>query len=145
MTHVRNVGGAVLGWVVMVGAIFLFFAVLWMVLGPDGAFEPGSWEVSGAWLLGSIFAGLLAAVIGGLVCAWVAADNRGVLMLIALVMVLGVAAALGDVAVTEGARPAQVDLVEAMNSGRQPKWLAWLNPVLGAVGAFAGSRLARNR
>lgn len=145
MTHVRNVGGAVLGYAVMVGAIFLFFAVLWMVLGPDGAFEPGSWEVSGAWLFGTIVAGLLAAVIGGLVCAWVAEDDRGVLMLIALVMVLGVAAALGDAAVTEGARPAQVDLVEAMNSGRQPKWLAWLNPVLGAVGAFAGSRLARNR
>ena len=145
MTHVRNVGGAVLGWVVMVGAIFLFFAVLWMVLGPDGAFEAGSWEASGAWLFGSIVAGLLAALIGGLVCAKVAADDRGVLMLIALVMVLGVAGALGDVAVTEGARPAQVDLIEAMNSGRQPKWLAWLNPVLGAVGAFAGSRLVRNR
>ncbi len=53
VVHVRNVGGAVLGWVVMAGAVFLLFAGLWMVLGVDGAFEPGSWDVSGgvvAWL-----------------------------------------------------------------------------------------------
>lgn len=145
MVHLRNVGGAVLGWVVMVGAIFLLFAVLWMALGADGAFEPGSWEVSGTWQAGSIVAGLLAAVAGGLVCTWVAADQRGLLMLIVLVVVLGVAVALGDVPPAEGVRPPDVGMIEATNSAREPKWLAWLNPVLGAVGAFAGSRLVRNR
>ena len=146
MNHVRNVGGAVLGWVVMAGAVFLLFAGLWMVLGPDGAFEPRSWEVSGMWLVGSIVVSLLAAVLGGLVCTWVAADDRGLLMLMVLVVVLGVALALGDVApAADGMRPPEVGMTEAMNSAQQPRWLAWLNPVLGVVGAFAGSRLVRNR
>lgn len=145
MIHLRNVGGAVLGWVVMAGAVFLLFSGLWMVLGPDGAFQPQSWEVSGMWLLGSILVSLLAAVIGGLVCTWVAADDRGLLMLMALVLVLGVAVALFEAPAPEGIRPPGVSMPEAMNSAQQPKWLAWLNPVLGVVGAFAGSRLVRNR
>ena len=145
MTHVRNVGGAVLGWVVMAGAVFLLFSGLWTVLGADGAFRPGSWEVSGMWLAGSIVVGLLAAVIGGLVCTWVAADDRGLLMLMALVLVLGVAVALFDAPAAGGIRPPEVGMPEAMSSAQQPKWLAWLNPVLGVVGAFAGSRLVRNR
>ncbi len=145
MIHVRNVGGAVVGWVVMAGAVFLLFGALRMVLGVDGAFQPQSWEVSGMWLLGSIVVSLLAAVFGGLVCTWVAADDRGLLMLMVLVVVLGITNALGDVPSAEGVRPLDVSMMEAMRSGQQPKWLAWLNPVLGVVGAFAGSRLVRNR
>ena len=145
MNHVRNVGGAVLGWVVMAGAVFLLFAALWMVLGADGAFRPQSWEVSGMWLAGSIVVGLLAGAIGGLVCTWVAADDRGLLMLMVLVVVLGVAIAMVDPPAAEGIPPPDVGMAEAMNSGQQPRWLAWLNPVLGVMGAFAGSRLVRNR
>ncbi len=151
MTHVRNVGGAVLGWVVMAVAVLVFFSGLWMVLGADGAFRPGSWEPSGMWLAGSIVVNLLAAVVGGLVCARVAADDRGLLMLMALVLVLGVAMALFEAPAPEAAQPLEamrspeVGMIEAMSSGEQPKWLAWLNPLLGVAGAFAGSRLARNR
>lgn len=145
MMHVRNVGGAVLGWVVMAGVVILLFSGLWMVLGPDGAFQPGSWEVTGMWLSGSIVVSLLAAVTGGLVCTWVAADDRGLLMLMALVLVLGAYLALADVPSAESIRPPEPGMTEAMNSARQPKWLAWLNPVLGVAGAFAGSRLVRNR
>lgn len=145
MIHVRNVGGAVLGWVAMAGAVFLLFSGLWMVVGVEGAFRPGSWDVSGAWLSGSIVVSLLAALLGGLVCTWVSADERGLLMLMALVVVLGVAMALGDVPAAEAVRGPEVTMTEAMNQGRQPEWLAWLNPVLGVVGAFAGSRLVRNR
>ena len=145
MIHVRNVGGAVLGSVVMAGAVVLLLSGLWAVLGAEGAFRPGSWEVSGAWLFGSIVVGLLAAVIGGMVCTCVAADDRGLLMLMALVLVLGVYLALANPPAAEGIRPPAVDMADPMNSVRQPTWLAWLNPVIGVAGAFAGSRLVRNR
>ncbi|MDE2876098.1 MAG: hypothetical protein OXU69_10345 [Gemmatimonadota bacterium] len=145
MIHVRNVGGAVLGWVVMAGTVFLLFAGLWAILGADGAFRPGSWEVSGTWLAGSIVVSLLAAVVGGVVCTWVSADDRGLLMLMALIVVLGVAMALASVPAAEGVRPAAVGMPEAMNSAQEPRWLAWLNPLLGIAGLFAGSRLVRNR
>ena len=141
--HMRNIGGAVLGWVVMFVGVVILFSVLWMVLGAEGSFQPEGWEISGMWALGSIVVGLLAALAGGFVCSKVAADSRGVWMLVALVVILGVADALTGALVVEGTRPEGVSMTEAMMSAQQPKWIAWLNPVLGAVGALFGARLAR--
>lgn len=141
--HLRNVGGAVLGWVVMAASVGGLMAVLWMVLGEEGSFRPGSWEVTTAWSLGSVAIGLLAAVLGGFVCAKVAGDRRGVLMLIVLVVVLGVATALFPHPATGGVRPEDVAMLEAARSAEPPRWLAWLNPLLGLVGILLGARLAR--
>ena len=144
--HLRNIGGAVLGWVVMFGCVVILMAGFWMMLGADGAFLPGSWEVSGAWNFGSIVISLVAAVVGGLVCAKVSADRRGVWMLVALVVVLGVASALPDASMgdaTPGVRPPDLPMTEAMMTAQQPTWMAWLNPLLGAVGALFGARLVK--
>lgn len=145
--HLRNFGGAVLGWVVMFGCVVILMAGFWMMLGADGAFQAGSWEVSGAWNFGTIVINLIAAVVGGLVCAKVAADKRGVWMLVALVVVLGVASALPDASMADAAtsvRPSDVPMTEAMMSAREPRWMAWLYPVLGAVGALLGARLVKS-
>lgn len=145
--HLRNIGGAVLGWVVMFACVFVLMAGFWMMLGADGAFQAGSWEVSGTWNFGSIVIGLIAAVVGGLVCAKVSADKRGVWMLVALVVVLGVASALPDAPVADaatGIRPPDLSMTEAMLTAQQPGWLAWLNPVLGAVGVLFGARLVKS-
>lgn len=145
--HLRNIGGAVLGYVVMFAGVVVLMSVFWMAVGADGAFQPGSWEVSGTWSLGSIVVGLVAGIVGGLVCGKVASDSRGVWMLIVLVVILGVATAMTDApaaAAAGGVRPADVAMTEAMMSAQQPAWLAWLNPVLGAVGAFLGARLVKN-
>ena len=125
--HMRNIGGAVLGWVVMFTGVVILFSVLWMVLGAEGSFRPESWEISRMWALGSIVVGLLAALPGGFVCSKVAADSRGVWMLVALVVILGVADALTGAQVVEGTRPEGVSMTEAMMSGQQPQWIAWLN------------------
>ena len=141
--HVRNVGGAVLGWVVMAAFVTGLMAVLWMVLGEEGSFRPGSWEVTQAWSLGSVAIGLLAAVVGGFVCAKMAGDDRGVLMLIVLVVVLGVANALFQPPATDAIRPEGVAMLDAAGSAWEPRWVSWLNPVLGLVGVLLGARLAR--
>lgn len=141
--HLRNVGGAVLGWVVMSACVAVPMALLWVVLGEDGSFRPGSWEVTQAWSLGSVAIGLLAAVVGGFVCAKIAGDNRGVLMLVVLVLILGVVNALSQAPVADAVRPEGVAMTDAAVSAREPVWLSWLHPVLGAVGALLGARLAR--
>lgn len=144
--HLRNIGGAVLGWIVMFGCVVILMAGFWMMMGADGAFQAGSWEVSGAWNLGSIVISLIAAVAGGVVCAKVSADKRGVWMLVALVVILGVASALPDASMADaptGVRPPDIAMTEAMMTAQQPAWIAWLNPVLGAVGALFGARLVK--
>ncbi len=147
----KNIGAAVLGWIVMAAGVFGLMTVMWFLMGPDRAFLSGSWEVTWGWLLGSIAIGLLAGVAGGFVCSRIA-DRWGVGLLVALVVVLGVLVAMGSMEMTgiegvaeadPGPRPDDVGILQAMQSARQPPWLTWLNPLLGAVGVIVGSRRKR--
>lgn len=143
--HLRNVGGAVLGWVVMAVCVTGLMIGLFALLGPDRVFGPGGLEPTPAWLVVSITIGLAAAVAGGAVCARVASDRRGVLMLIAFVVVLGVADALAQGPPPEVTAPEVVGFLEALGSARPPAWISWLNPLLGAVGTLLGAGIASPR
>ncbi|MYC98504.1 MAG: hypothetical protein F4X13_04465 [Gammaproteobacteria bacterium] len=139
----RNILAAIAGYVAMAAALFVLFSLLWLTLGPSRAFQPGSWDVSGGWALGSIVLGLVAAYIGGRVCAKVAHDARGATILIGLVIVLGVVTALMPVEMATGPRPDDVSMMEATAGARQPAWFNWLNPVIGIVGVWFGSKSLR--
>ena len=141
----RNILAAIVGYIAMAAALFALFSLLWLTLGPSRAFQPGSWEVSGGWALGSIVLGLVAAYIGGRVCARVARDARAATILIAIVIVLGVVAALMPMEMAAGPRPDDVSMMEATAGARQPAWFNWLNPLVGAVGVWFGTRKLRAR
>ena len=99
---------------------------------------------SGGLAVGSIVVSLVAAFLGGIVCAKVAADTRGVWILIGVVVVLGIGSVLmADTAVEMMTEVAEVDMTGAMDSAQEPGWLAWLTPLLGAVGVYFGARLVK--
>ncbi|HEX9691651.1 MAG TPA: hypothetical protein VGA22_06095 [Gemmatimonadales bacterium] len=141
----RVISSVITGYVVMVVGVFALFSLAWVLLGAEASFVPGSWEVSGAWLAASVIVGVIAAVVGGYVCAAIARDPRGPRVLIVVVLVLGILFALpvllGAGPEATGARPATVTMVEAMSNARQPVWIALLNPVLGMIGVYGGARL----
>ncbi len=141
----RNIGAAVVGYLAMFASVFVIFSILYLILGASGSFQPGSWDVSGVWVIASIVIGLVAGAVGGWVCMRVAGDMAAVKLLIGLVVVLGVVLAVmgGAAEAPIEPRPDDVALMEAMGSAAQPAWLSWLNPVLGAVGAWFGARLAK--
>ena len=139
----RNILAAIVGYIAMAAALFAMFSLLWMTLGPSRAFEPGSWEVSGSWVLGQLLLGLVGAYIGGRVCAKVAHDAKGAMILIGLVIVLGVVNALMQGEMAAGPRPDDLTMMEATVGARQPTWFAWLNPVIGVVGVWFGSKKLR--
>jgi hypothetical protein len=94
--------------------VFGLFSLAFLLLGPDGAFQAGSYEVSTTWL------GVWAVV---------------------TVVALGVASAAMEGAKPEpGPRPAAVDNTAAMMNAKQPAWVAWVTPVLGAAGVLLGAR-----
>jgi len=149
----RNIGAAVIGWVTMVVAVMALNLVMWVVLGADGAFRPGSWDVTWGWSLSSIGIGLVAAIAGGLVCSKIADGPWGVRFLVAIVLVLGALVALGNLEMTglegvadvdPGPRPDDVGMIDAMSASQQPVWMTWLNPLLGTGGALLGARLNRS-
>jgi hypothetical protein len=90
--------------------------------------------------------GLVAALVGGLVCGNLARSATPSLVLAGLVLVLGL---LIPVITAQDDAPAvrvgDVASFEAMQNLRQPGWVALVNPFLGALGVFVGSRFARPR
>lgn len=142
----RNVLAAVAGYVSMFASAFVAFSLVWWILRPEGAFRAESWDVSGAWIVAAIVVGLVAAVIGGLLCARLQANRHGVHLLIVIVVLMSLLSALPDAApMTAGPRPAGVGMFDAMSNARQPGWLLWFNPILGIVGVLIGARLGRRK
>ncbi|WP_419950017.1 hypothetical protein [Candidatus Palauibacter sp.] len=139
----RNILAAIVGYIAIVAVLFALSSLLWLVMGPSRAFQPGTWEVAAGWILGSIALGFVGAYIGGRVCARVAHDARGAMILIGIMIVLGVVSALIPVEAATGPRPDDVGMLEATMSASQPTWLTWLNPVIGVVGVWLGSRKLR--
>ncbi len=136
----RNILAAVAGYIAMAAVLFALFSLLWLTVGPSRAFEPGSWDVPGNWALVQLVLGLAGAYIGGRVCARVAHDARGATILIGLVIVLGVVNALMAPETAAGPRPDDVSMMEATAGALQPAWFNWLNPLIGAVGVWFGTR-----
>ena len=139
----RNILAAIVGYVAIVAVLFALSSLLWLMLGPSGAFQPGTWEVSGGWVLWSVVIGFVGAYIGGRVCARVAHDAKGATILIAMMIVLGVVSALLPAEMAAGPRPDDMSMWEATLRASQPAWLSWLNPLIGVVGIWLGSRELR--
>lgn len=136
----RLIGGVVLGYITMAIAVFAGLSLLWMVLGTDGAFRPGSYDVSMAWALVSLVVGFGAALLGGFVSRRVSLVARGPQVLAAFVVVLGVLLALPVLlgAPEVGPRPETVGMFDAMQQAQTPAWIMLLNPLIGALGVLLG-------
>ncbi len=123
--------------------VFVSFSVAYLAMGVDNAFRAGSYEVSGLWIVVSIVLGLVAAAIGGFVCAAIAKAGNAPKALAVVVVVLGLIFAVPVFTRSDEAAPParteNVGPVEAMQHAQQPPWIALLNPLLGAVGVLVGA------
>jgi len=139
---IRMLAGVVGGYVVMFVVVFATFTGAYALLGADGAFRPGSYEVTPAWIALSFVLGLVAAIAGGMVCVAIARRPAGPRVLAGMVLLLGLAMAIP--VLLEKERPSQartegVGNSEAMMRARTPAWVALLTPLVGAVGVLAGA------
>ena len=144
----RAIFGVILGYVTMGLLIFFTFTLAYLAMGADGAFRPGTYDVTPLWLVVSFALGLLAAVAGGYVCALIAKNARATLALAGLVVVLGLLFAVPVLMKAGGEKPArseQVGNLNAMTQAQQPAWVALLNPFLGAAGVLLGGRRKNER
>ncbi len=142
----KSVGGVIVGYIVMFILVFVLFSLAYMALGANGAFKPGTYDVSTLWLAISVVVGLVAAIVGGFICSLIAPNSKAPLALVVLVLVLGLLTAI-PVLMSNDPRPnirdASVGNLEAMMNARQPAWIALLNPLIGAVGVMLGSRMKK--
>jgi len=142
----RAIGAVLAGYAVMFVLVFVTFSGLYLAFGADGAFEPGTYDVSTLWLASSTVLNIVAALAGGLTCALIARGGRAPVALALFVLVLGLLMAIPvlQAPVASEPRSAEVPNMEAMMNARTPVWVALLTPVIGAVGVLAGAALRRN-
>ncbi len=141
----KVIGSAIAGYVVTFIMVFVLLTVSWQIVGIDGAFQPGVWDVTGLWLVLMLVSALVAGIAGGYVTALITADPRGVKWLLGIVVVLGIVSAI-PVLMGMGPdaplpRPDDLAMFDAMQNGKQPAWVALLNPVFGVAGVLLGARL----
>jgi hypothetical protein len=145
----RVIGAVVLGYVVMAAVVFATFTAAYLAMGADGAFKAGTYDVTPLWLAVSLVLSLIAALLGGLVCARVARRGKASIALAGLVLVLGLITAFATMGKPKELLPAvrtgDVRNMEAMKNAKEPHWLLLLNPFVGVFGVLAGSRLKKDR
>jgi len=141
----RSILGGIAGYVVMFILIFVMFTALYLALGADRAFTPGTYQVSVLWIAASTVLGIIAAVGGGYVASLVGKGMTAVKVLAGIILVLGVitVAMVAMAPAPADARTASVPNMEAMTKAQTPVWLAILNPIIGIVGAMIGGRMRK--
>jgi hypothetical protein len=143
---IRTVAGVVAGYVALFVVMFCILTAAYLVMGPDRAFQPGSFRPSMFWVAVEIVVGFAAAAIGGLLCIAIARKRGAVTALAVVILVIGALSAIPVVKASgapEAVREGGLTNMQAMMKARQPVFMALLNPVLGAVGVLVGSRLKR--
>lgn len=140
---VRFIAAVVLGYLVMLGAVIALFMIAYPQLGADRLFQPGTYQAANGWLALSAAISLVAAMIGGTVCARIAPATAAPIWLAAIVLVMGALMAMPVVSRTDpsrgGPRPANITMAEASAHAEQPAWMVLLTPLIGAVGVLSGA------
>lgn len=143
----RNIVAVIAGYLVAGITIFAVFTGAYALLGTEGSFQPGSYEIKPLWTVMAIVVGVLAAMLGGYVCKAIARNSRAVFSLALLMVILGAVTAFGELkggaGKDPGSRPPGLSGTEAMKNARQPPWMLFLNPLLGFAGALIGGRLKK--
>ena len=146
---VRTVVSIVVGYIAIALATFIGLTGAWLILGADRAFEPGVYDLSLAWVISAVAVNIIAAVIGGVVCASIARSRRAPIVFAFIVFVLGVIVAvpqfLADGSDPSPTRPADVAMFDAIGASRQPAWFALLTPFTVAAGIMVGAALVGGR
>lgn len=145
-TVVGSLAGAIAGYIVMAIFIIATFAAAFPILGIDRFFAPGTYEASTSWIVLSLVLGLTGAVLGGWVAGYISPKAHAVPTLAALVLVFGLfsaQAAQNEDIPRGGPRGPNATMSDVMANARQPTWITFLNPLLGAVGVLIGGRRKR--
>jgi hypothetical protein len=143
---IRQILGAVVGYILYFFCVFLFFTGFSLGLGPDRLFLPGNYDPSMTWIAGAFVIGVVAAVIGGYVAALVG-KSGAVKIMAGLVVLIGAIVFVQLLRANRAVEPRTVDLpiTEAMFKAREPLWVAAVNPFLLSIAVFAGGVLRKKR
>jgi hypothetical protein len=139
---IRGILGVIFGYIVLFAVTFIALTATYIALGQDRTFLPGSYELTSLWLMVQAVVVLVSAVIAGKVCRVVSGRGWAVYFFAFSLLILSLALAIPTLFAAEGTAPrsGEVSNLQAMASGRAPKWFALLSPLLSAGGVLIGGK-----
>jgi len=113
----------------------------------ERVFEPDSFVVSTVWLALTLIISLLGAVITGFVCHAISHSWRTCQVLALIVLVFtSISCFIQLRRINPDApniRAGEVGYFDAMKLGVPPRWLPFVNPIVGCAGVLIGARMKR--
>ncbi|MEM7049686.1 MAG: hypothetical protein AAF604_08505 [Acidobacteriota bacterium] len=137
----RATAAVVAGYITMVVWVMVTLTIAWVAVGPSFAFQDGTVNVTAGWLAINLPLGLVGAIFGGFITAWVGRSWGPVKALMVVIVVVSVLSML-----VQGSKPevpADLDLssLEAASYAQQPGWYAVVVALVGVVGVYLGGGL----
>ncbi len=141
----KAVLAVIAGYVVMALLMFATFSMAYLLMGADGAFRSGTYDVTPLWLVVSFVFSFIAAIVGGWVCATIASKSTAPKVFAAVVFLIGLGVALSILMASADAGPqvreGNVGNFAAMQNAKQPAWVALINALIAPAGILLGARL----
>jgi hypothetical protein len=143
----RVIGAAIAGYLSIIVLMFGSLSLAYAVLGPDGTFQPASFEVTRTWIVVSMALSAIAATIGGIVTVAAHDHRSSVTLLSAMVLIFGLLTAVQALNAPDDPRErmrlTRVTNFEAMMRARQPSWITIATPLIGVAGVLLGAAIRR--
>ena len=144
----NKIAAVVLGYMAMFVTVFVCLTAAYAVMGADGAFEPGSFEVTMPWIVVMFIVNIIAGIIGGIACAKVSNySKRAVQSLMLLIVLLGLFLAFSvmnapaEVDAELVVRDPDIKMSDAMMSAEKPTWMLFADPFVGVLGILIGAMI----
>lgn len=142
----RKILAVILGYIAMVIVVMGGLTGAYLAMGPDRAFEAGTYDITPLWMIVWGVVSVVAAIAGGFVCVKIGKTKGAVQSLILLVVLLG---ALNAFAVMKAEAPPPEDQIrlgdtpnlEAMAKAQSPMWVHIANPFIGVIGVMVGATM----
>lgn len=142
----KAIGGIVLGYIALMVFFFGVFTGLYLALGPERVFQPGTFQISMLWLVLALVGALVAGVLAGLVCHAVSRNLRVCRVFAIIVFLLAIVVCLPVMMADQAPQPRgsePLPTMEAMQRGQAPIWMHLLSAALSGGGVLLGARLKR--
>ncbi|MGV6814781.1 MAG: hypothetical protein ACWA5W_07230 [Phycisphaerales bacterium] len=144
----RNILSVILGYIVMAIVVIAGLSGAFAILGADGTFKPNTYDITMVWVITMFVIGLIAAMIGGVVCAKVSRHSRrAVQSLMLLILILGISMAFGQTKDSDSETPAVREPGISMAQAREqamlhePTWVTFTHPFIGCLGIMIGATI----
>ena len=139
----KSVLAIVVSYIVMTVAFIAVFTGLYLVLGVERVFEPGTFRITPLWIGLALAGALGAGMLGGYLCAGMSKSVRACQVMAAIASAIAILMCLPSMMADQTPKPRAGNLptMEAMQQGQAPIWMHLVSAALYGGGVLLGARM----